>query len=574
MFRGFGFKSDILLSIFVVCSLVLVVYEWDQTLVASNAKPLSEAFSATVTAVGILLFTRASVQVVAQPFWGYASDFMPRKWILFAGCFIWGTMTTIMASTSSWPLLIVLRGCAGLGLGAILPAVHHLIVDSFVSKVRGRIFGALGAFQMIGGIASIAFATNFSSQENFAGVAGWRFTFFCTGVFGLIVAVICLCYLKGAERVRGLSGVTDSQRGIVRILNSGEATTFGTLLSAREVESLRNDNTQDDREGTNLLCNCMCCHRMRTHLKDMWHGLLYLLGIRTFLILFLRSAFDGIPMNANVLLILWFEYMGYLELHASQLCSVMLVGFATSSLVFGWLGDEAQNWRGGRSRIWVALFALTMQLCMTLVLFRGGPVTGSGEGNSGTSNPDDDYWQWLVILAVLGFFGDADQQACDYPLIGDIVHPSRRGLAYGIADMVQCFFAFLSTVIVGLLTEDVFGFVHDNSHPVKDWDVGTRERNVKALGSALFVVNVSAVLGSLVLYILMLYTYEGDAARLRKELSKERQMVEDCKDKIGVEEAMKVKDGQKIAAPASTDSDASLLLSTKELAADERDGDF
>ena len=50
----------------------------------------------------------------------------------------------------------------------------------------------------------------------------------------------------------------------------------------------------------------------------------------------------------------------------------------------------------------------------------------------------------------------------------------RRGLAYGIVDMVQCFFAFLATVIVGLLTENIFGFIHDDTHPIKEWDIGTR----------------------------------------------------------------------------------------------------
>ena len=44
--------------------------------------------------------------------------------------------------------------------------------------------------------------------------------------------------------------------------------------------------------------------------------------------------------------------------------------------------------------------------------------------------------------------------------------------------MVQCFFAFLATVIVGLLTENIFGFIHDDTHPIKEWDIGTRERNV------------------------------------------------------------------------------------------------
>ena len=79
-----------------------------------------------------------------------------------------------------------------------------------------------------------------------------------------------------------------------------------------------------------------------------------------------------------------------------------------------------------------------------------------------------------------------------------------------------------ATVVVGLLTEDVFRFVHDETHPIKDWDVGTRERNVKALGNSLLVVNLGALGGSLVLYSLMFLTYERDASRLRRQLDRER----------------------------------------------------
>jgi hypothetical protein len=117
--------------------------------------------------------------------------------------------------------------------------------------------------------------------------------------------------------------------------------------------------------------------------------------------------------------------------------------------------------------------------------------------------------------------------------------------------MVQCFFAFLATVVVGLLTEDVFGFVHDETHPIKDWDVGTRARNVKALGNSLLVVNLGALGGSLVLYSLMFLTYERDASRLRRQLDRERASALDKEGGSVV---------SKEAAPTSTRDDASLLI--------------
>jgi MFS family permease len=559
--RALGFRSPLILSSFAVCALVQIVYEWDQTLIASNARPLSDAFKATVSAVGTLFFVRAAVQVCVQPFWGHASDSLPRRWLLLAGCGIWGAVTVAMTFVSSWPALMVLRGTAGLGLAAILPVIHHLVGDTFVPALRGRVFGLLGACQMLGGIISVEFATNLSAQEKVAGMAGWRFTFLCTGLVGLGVGVFAFYFLKGAKSLRGLGDRATHQKHLVRLTlartgsgsggggggGAGGAGGGGGEVDGGSTPPLPS-SLPTQRRG--------CCW----HLRDIGRGVVHLLGTPTYLLIFFRSALDGIPMNANALLILWFEYMGYAELHASQLVSVMMLCNCFSSVFFGWMGDEAHNWgRGGKHRISVALVALVAQLCLTVVLFRGGPETGSGLNNGDDSNPGDDYWQWLVIVSVLGLVGDADQQCCDLPLLGDIVHPSRRGLAYGIVDMVQCFFAFLATVVVGLLTEDVFGFVHDDTHPINEWDVGTRERNVKALGTALLVVNLAAMSGSLILYLLMLLTYERDAARLRQQLDREIGSVALDKEGGFVVESGGA-GGSKEAAPATTQAEASLLV--------------
>jgi len=109
------------------CALVQIVYEMDQTLIASNAKPLSDFFHVTISSIGTLFFVRACVQVLCQPFWGQASDIYNRKYLLLIGTCIWGIVTIVMGFTSSWPLLLVLRGMAGIGLAAILPVIHHLV---------------------------------------------------------------------------------------------------------------------------------------------------------------------------------------------------------------------------------------------------------------------------------------------------------------------------------------------------------------------------------------------------------------------------------------------------------------
>ena len=81
----------------------------DQTIIAANAKPLSDYFKVSVTSIGTLFFARACIQVIVQPFWGIASDQYDRKWLLFIGTAIWGVVTIAFGMTSKWGIALVLR---------------------------------------------------------------------------------------------------------------------------------------------------------------------------------------------------------------------------------------------------------------------------------------------------------------------------------------------------------------------------------------------------------------------------------------------------------------------------------
>ena len=56
------------------------------------------------------------------------------------------------------------------------------------------------------------------------------------------------------------------------------------------------------------------------------------------------------------------------------------------------------------------------------------------------------------------------------------------------------------------------------------WSVNTRTVNTSALGTALLTVNLIAMVGSLILYVLMLYTYPIDLNEMKRirNLEKEK----------------------------------------------------
>ena len=109
-------------------------------------------------------------------------------------------------------------------------------------------------------------------------------------------------------------------------------------------------------------------------LSGSFRNIRVLFSQRTYLLLFFRSALDGIPMNANALLILWFEYMGYSEARASSLVAILLLSNCVSSVTFGIIGDEAHRRFPGRGRIFTAMITLLFQIVATVSLFGAGDV--------------------------------------------------------------------------------------------------------------------------------------------------------------------------------------------------------
>ena len=72
------------------------------------------------------------------------------------------------------------------------------------------------------------------------------------------------------------------------------------------------------------------------------------------------------------------------------------------------------------------------------------------------------------------------------------------------------------------------------------------------------MVNLSAILGSLILYLFLLHTYESDAARLQEMLGEERKLMDRFRDKTELNKPNVANDEEKAAA------DSSLLQTAKE----------
>jgi len=146
----------------------LYVFSWvDRLIVSMLVTPikahllLSDVQVAMITSTSFAIF----YAVFGLPL-GWASDRLPRRWIIFGGVAVWALATTACGFAESYEALLVGRIFVGVGEAALLPAAYSLISDAFPPNLLTR---ATSTFQMAGKIGSalafglgglaIAFAT-------------------------------------------------------------------------------------------------------------------------------------------------------------------------------------------------------------------------------------------------------------------------------------------------------------------------------------------------------------------------------------------------------------------------------
>ncbi|MFC7616196.1 MFS transporter [Actinokineospora soli] len=69
---------------------------------------------------------------------GYVADNFGRKKALVAALVIFGAFTAVLVVVPSFPVFLVLRFLAGIGLGAVWSVVSAYVVETWPSESRGR----------------------------------------------------------------------------------------------------------------------------------------------------------------------------------------------------------------------------------------------------------------------------------------------------------------------------------------------------------------------------------------------------------------------------------------------------
>jgi MFS transporter, Spinster family, sphingosine-1-phosphate transporter len=293
----------------------------DQSLLPPLLNPLLRDFfggTADIVPLGWSAFLFTACSALAMLAAGIAADRSARKKLCIAGCLAAGAASVLVVFAPNGPegyrFFLATRALAGLGAGAVVPAVFSMTGDAVDRARRASAFGLLSAAMIVGRMGGFL-AGGLAAPS-------WRTAYFAAGLANLVLAA-------------GLVFLREPARG------SGE----DELREALDAGAV---------------------YRFRLSLKDM--AVLWKRRTNLWLVL---NFIDVIP--GAVIIFLIFKYMEDVHnMGATVVNGLVLAVFtagAAGALVFGRLGDIWFR-RERRARVFVAFACNIVPIVFMFVFLR------------------------------------------------------------------------------------------------------------------------------------------------------------------------------------------------------------
>jgi len=191
-------KNSSLLSLLLFIIITTITYSF-QNMIPPNNYVISDyfGFGKDISQLGFLTFSFMIVSGISMLLFGYLTDKLIRKWIVFFGILIYSTFVSLVIlvppGTSGYFLFFILMCMMGIGFGAIIPSIFSLIGDLVSQDNRSKGYSFFSISTLFGMLLGILLATFASSLD-------WRFSFLIIGILGLVITVILL-FFKEPTRI-------------------------------------------------------------------------------------------------------------------------------------------------------------------------------------------------------------------------------------------------------------------------------------------------------------------------------------------------------------------------------------
>ncbi|KAH3800834.1 protein spinster homolog 1-like isoform X2 [Dreissena polymorpha] len=155
--------------------------------------------------VFIVIYTFAGI------FISFAADKYNRK-VMLASCLIlWSVMTLLTGFIKEYWQLVLLRFGLGFGEAGCTPFVASMLADIYPTELRGTALGIYNwgiymGYSLSYALGNLITAANINDQ-------GWRWSFFISGMPGILIGILILLTLKEPERKNASKEATQAQQG-------------------------------------------------------------------------------------------------------------------------------------------------------------------------------------------------------------------------------------------------------------------------------------------------------------------------------------------------------------------------
>ncbi|MFX1570260.1 MAG: MFS transporter [Promethearchaeota archaeon] len=407
-------SSLLTLSLFIlILSLVYSI----QNMISPNLEIISYyfGFGGATAQLGVLTSTFTILSGISIVIFGYLSDKITRKWIVFGGAIIYSIFSMmiilVMPNLSGYYVFFFLSSVNGFGFGAIIPSIFSLMGDLISQDNRSKGFSFFSIASLLGMALGLISAT-------IAGPIDWKLSYFVIGIFGFVIALLIL-FVREPSRV-GIDYI------LLREMDTIEYT----------YRIKKSDLKEIFKKKSNIWLVINFVDTIPT-------------GIILFLIFYYMSDFHNVPEDISLI------FLG-----------TILISTLIGTLLFGVIGDKL--FQGGKknTRVLLALLGniipIPLIFIALIIPFRAPDDLSVGEL---FAIPEAAI---MLILMIIGMFANGAVNGSWYATVVDLNLPEHRGTTLATANFFDIIGRSLGPLI-GSFIRDIFGSVYGMMMSIIFW---------------------------------------------------------------------------------------------------------
>ncbi len=172
----------ILSAALIIITLVVFMDQVDDNALFGVLPLIGKEFNLDDFQLGLIPFVESVLLLLATIPFGLAADRFSRTRVVTIGLLVWAVFTALSGLAVSFPMLLVIRGCTGVGVTSYDAPTSSLVCDLYPSKLRGKALGFRGLGITLGAVLGVGLAGAATA------FVSWRLVFLVVGVLALPLA--------------------------------------------------------------------------------------------------------------------------------------------------------------------------------------------------------------------------------------------------------------------------------------------------------------------------------------------------------------------------------------------------